>query len=469
MKSRRRIVALVAVLCGLALAAQSAQATVGPVGFDPPTGVAFGAHAAGTTTAQTVTLTNEGDEDLVFGAGGVSLAGTNPGQFAIANDTCSGATVAAGLTCTFDVRFSPTTHVDATAAVSFSANVAIADYPLSGTGTQAVIGVAPTSIAFPATDVGATSTAQTITVTNSGTRGRDHRHRHAARRAVQHHRRHLHGHRAPRGWRHVHRQGRLHAHRGRRCAGPPALDPVLRRRLDRLAEDGESLRHRHARRHHHGRADLAGVRPGADHDHQRRPDRHRHQLRHRRRRDGRRHRARRLAVPAHQRLRRRHAGDQRRRGQVHDHRRVRPDRDRRRPGHAHDQIHRCRHNADHRRPDGHRDAGRDRRRARNDRVPRHRPGDDQRRADDHRHQQRHRRRHHRHGQPAGRRVRHHRRHLHGESCSTRAAPARSRSPSLPPWSAPRRAATSASPTRAAARPAPRSWSRSAATARRAAR
>ena len=167
MKSRRRIVALVAVLCGLALAAQSAQATVGPVGFDPPTGVAFGAHAAGTTTAQTVTLTNEGDEDLVFGAGGVSLAGTNPGQFAIANDTCSGATVAAGLTCTFDVRFSPTTHVDATAAVSFSANVAIADYPLSGTGQAGEITASAIPV-FPKRDVGTVSTARNVTVSNVG-------------------------------------------------------------------------------------------------------------------------------------------------------------------------------------------------------------------------------------------------------------------------------------------------------------
>src|SRR3954468_18309959 len=114
----RRIAALVAVLAGLALMAQSAQATIDPaVNMSPASGVAFAPTDAGTQATQTVTVTNPGPDEVVFAgdpAQSVTLGGANPGQFSIANNTCVD-TIASGAGCSFDIVFQPTTHIDASA------------------------------------------------------------------------------------------------------------------------------------------------------------------------------------------------------------------------------------------------------------------------------------------------------------------------------------------------------------------
>ncbi len=71
------------------------------------TTVAFGNVDINGNDTQTVTVTNSGTANLVIGnlASGDALAA--PFSLPAANDTCSGATVLATQTCTFDVRFAP--------------------------------------------------------------------------------------------------------------------------------------------------------------------------------------------------------------------------------------------------------------------------------------------------------------------------------------------------------------------------
>jgi len=87
------------------------------------------------SAAQTVTLTNSGSADLVVSA--TALAGTNPGDYAIGANTCAGATVAPGASCTLDVSFAPTATGARSASLSFTDNAAGSPHSvsLSGNGT----------------------------------------------------------------------------------------------------------------------------------------------------------------------------------------------------------------------------------------------------------------------------------------------------------------------------------------------
>ena len=87
--------------------------TLGPlapsVGFSPTGPVAFPDTTVNTTSAPiTVTITNGGSAPLHITT--VTLAGTNPGDFAVpgGSNNCNGATVAVNATCTFNATFTPT-------------------------------------------------------------------------------------------------------------------------------------------------------------------------------------------------------------------------------------------------------------------------------------------------------------------------------------------------------------------------
>ena len=95
MTPRRRIAALLTVLAFLVLAVQSAQATIDPtVDMTPASPYTFHEYGGGILATKTVTVSNPGPEDEVF-SGAPTLTGANPGQFSIANNTCTG-TVASG-------------------------------------------------------------------------------------------------------------------------------------------------------------------------------------------------------------------------------------------------------------------------------------------------------------------------------------------------------------------------------------
>ena len=138
-----------------------------------PTSLSFGNQDVGTTSAaKSVTLTNSGTAALTISSIGVS--GANAGDFAQTN-TCplSPSTLAAGATCTLSVTFSPTATGSRSANVTISDNAAGSpqSVALSGIGTVSAPAVTlnPTSLSFGNQNVGTTSAAKSVTLTNSGT------------------------------------------------------------------------------------------------------------------------------------------------------------------------------------------------------------------------------------------------------------------------------------------------------------
>ncbi|MGD0460504.1 MAG: choice-of-anchor D domain-containing protein [Terriglobia bacterium] len=131
------------------------------------TSLAFGTQPVGTpSTAQTLTLSNTGSTALSITS--VALTGTNASDFAQTN-TC-GSSVAAAANCTISVTFTPVASGSRTASVSITDNASGSPQTasLSGTGTAALVSVSPTSLAFGNQPVEMTSTAQAVTLSNTG-------------------------------------------------------------------------------------------------------------------------------------------------------------------------------------------------------------------------------------------------------------------------------------------------------------
>jgi hypothetical protein len=125
-----------------------------------PSSLAFGGQLIGTSSAaMTVTVSNTGDAPLVFNAAtpaataGVSISG----NFAVAGGTTcvSGATVAAGASCSINLNFSPTAP-----AGSKSGTLTLRDNAGGGSQTVSLTGTAtqPT-VGFTAATLGALSTS----------------------------------------------------------------------------------------------------------------------------------------------------------------------------------------------------------------------------------------------------------------------------------------------------------------------
>jgi hypothetical protein len=134
-----------------------------------PSTLAFGTVNLGTASAaQTVTVTNTGNTPLVLGT--LAIGGTNAGDYALSANTCSGASLPAAGTCSVGVTFTPTAIGTRAAAITFTSNTESSPHsvPLSGTGRGPLVTVDPTTLAFEPVEIGATSDAQTVTVTNGG-------------------------------------------------------------------------------------------------------------------------------------------------------------------------------------------------------------------------------------------------------------------------------------------------------------
>jgi hypothetical protein len=147
-------------------------ATAAPAVTLTPTALTFASTPVGSTTAaQVVTIKNSGTATLNLTS--ETITGTNATSFIKSATTC-GATLAASATCTVSVEFKPATTGALSAALSIADNAAGSPQAvtLSGTGTAATapaVSLTPASIAFPATIVGTTSAAQTVTLKNTGT------------------------------------------------------------------------------------------------------------------------------------------------------------------------------------------------------------------------------------------------------------------------------------------------------------
>ncbi len=137
----------------------------GPVGLSS-SGLSFANQLLGTTSAaQTVTVTNTGSETLIFS--GVASSG-DFGE----TTTCSGS-LAVGATCTIGVTFTPSAAGPRTGTLTMTdSNNGTSDNTqtlgLTGTGVAPAAELSVPSLNFGNQLVGATSRAQSLTLTNSG-------------------------------------------------------------------------------------------------------------------------------------------------------------------------------------------------------------------------------------------------------------------------------------------------------------
>ena len=133
-----------------------------------PASLSFGNVATGqSSTAQTVTITNNGNINLVVT--GVSFTGTNPGDF---SDTNGCTTVAPNAKCTITVTFKPAAAGARSASLSVTDNAPASpqSVPLTGTGTGPGAALSPpTGLNFGGQTINTASNPQTVTLTNTGT------------------------------------------------------------------------------------------------------------------------------------------------------------------------------------------------------------------------------------------------------------------------------------------------------------
>ncbi|MFN8512849.1 MAG: choice-of-anchor D domain-containing protein [Chloroflexia bacterium] len=128
----------------------------------------FGSQQVGTTSpAQTLTVRNTGENTLTISS--VAITGTHAGDFIKSGDTCLGATLAPGQECQVSVSFSPTAGGSRTASlvITDSAPGSPRTVVLGGVGITPLVTFSPLSLDFGQVAVGATSAAQTVTLTNT--------------------------------------------------------------------------------------------------------------------------------------------------------------------------------------------------------------------------------------------------------------------------------------------------------------
>jgi len=140
-----------------------------------PVALGFATQAIGTASpAQTITVKNTGNAPLNVSRIDITLAQLPLGPQAefFATDNCTGASIAAGQSCTLQVSFAPAATGDRSATLTIFANVAGGQATVALSG-RAVAGgsvvLTPVFLSFGATNVNATSAAQNITVSNTGT------------------------------------------------------------------------------------------------------------------------------------------------------------------------------------------------------------------------------------------------------------------------------------------------------------
>jgi len=131
-----------------------------------PTNLSFSPQGAGTTSAPlAVTLTNIGVSTI--SAPTVSFIGTAANVFSQTNNC--GSSLAAGSSCTLEVTFSPTqSDVRSQAILNLAESTSIrSQVNLSGYSTPTNATLSPSSLNFPNTAIG-TSSSLPATLTNSG-------------------------------------------------------------------------------------------------------------------------------------------------------------------------------------------------------------------------------------------------------------------------------------------------------------
>jgi 6-phosphogluconolactonase (cycloisomerase 2 family) len=152
----------------MAITGYPAQMSAPAVSF-LPTNLEVGTPLLGSSVTSGIQLFNTGTAPLDIT--GVSVSGTNAGDFSQTNN-CPAA-LAAGANCTFSVTFTPSVAGVRAASLTVSDNAAGSPHSaaLLGVGVTPApaVTLVPSSLSFSSTVVGSTSASQPLTVTNSGT------------------------------------------------------------------------------------------------------------------------------------------------------------------------------------------------------------------------------------------------------------------------------------------------------------
>jgi uncharacterized repeat protein (TIGR03803 family) len=120
---------------------------------------------------QSVTVTNSGSANLIFGSGAVKISGGNATDFTVSANTCSGTSITPGATCSILVTFTPSIVGAESAALNFADNASSSPQTvgLLGTGVTApLVTLSPSGLVFSPQAVGTTSAAQAVSLTNRG-------------------------------------------------------------------------------------------------------------------------------------------------------------------------------------------------------------------------------------------------------------------------------------------------------------
>ena len=127
-----------------------------------PVNVQFGKQSiGGTTAAQTVALMNAGNG--LLNLSGISISGP------FSQTTTCGTTVAAGASCTFSIKFSPTVAGSGTGLLGFNGNSRTYAVGLNGTGvTGPVPQATPAGLTFGNQPIGTVSAPQAVAFSNVG-------------------------------------------------------------------------------------------------------------------------------------------------------------------------------------------------------------------------------------------------------------------------------------------------------------
>lgn len=128
-------------------------------------------QAVGTTSApHTLSVVSTGSFSAVIS--GVSIGGTHASNFTKSSDTCTGATVPVGTSCTIGIAFAPSVRGSRNAFLQISSNGTTSPDQLGLFGIGAGAGVvtpAPTSITFGDQSIFISSTPKVLNLTNTGT------------------------------------------------------------------------------------------------------------------------------------------------------------------------------------------------------------------------------------------------------------------------------------------------------------
>ena len=131
-----------------------------------PSSMDFGSVMVGSVTPPvTFTVANTGGVTLP--ALSLLLSGLSAGEFSITSNACTGAGLAPGVSCMFQVNFHPTSSGAKTAQVTANAGTATASAALTGAGIAVgALTLTPSTANFGSAAVGTTSPPMTFTATN---------------------------------------------------------------------------------------------------------------------------------------------------------------------------------------------------------------------------------------------------------------------------------------------------------------